>query len=166
MTAASTAAVGGMSAPMAPHDDMRNLLLAVERLHRTLQQSIEDLLEPHQLSVTQWLIVSGVAHASGQTLTDFSRLLDRDAGSLSRAIHQLNRRGLLIHRRNPHDRRSTRLVLTAEGRAMHEEVEPRVHRLILALGSDRLDAGHAQLSPLLAEFAAQVETCRHEKAVS
>jgi MarR family multiple antibiotic resistance transcriptional regulator len=143
---------------------MRGLLLAVERLHKSLQQAIEELLLPHGLSVSQWLIISGMAEGNGHTLTHFSQQLDRDAGSLSRAIYLLSQRGLLRPQRNPHDRRSSRLSLTAEGRRIHQDVAPQITRLLRALDPGKVDAGRGPVPPLLDDLAARVAVCRQQQS--
>lgn len=144
--------------------DMRGLLLAVERIHKSLQQAIEELLLPHGLSVAQWLIISGMAEDDGHTLTHFAQQLDRDAGSLSRAIYLLSQRGLLMPERNPHDRRSRRLSLTPEGRRLHQDVAPRITRLLRALDPGQLDAVSVNVPPVLDELAARVAYCRQQKS--
>jgi MarR family multiple antibiotic resistance transcriptional regulator len=151
-------------APLVPpaNAGMRKLLLAVERLHKGLQQAIEDLLAPHALSVSQWLTLCAVAEEGGRTLTHLARQLDRDAGSLSRAVPLLSQRGLLSPLRNPHDRRSSRLSLTPEGQRIHQDVAPRIARLLVALDATQAQAGHAHasVSPVLDDLAARIEQCR------
>lgn len=164
MRTASAIVDGPESAEVAGQAGMRGLLLAVERLHKRLQQAIEELLLPHGLSVSQWLVISGMAEGNGHTLTDFSQQLDRDAGSLSRAIYLLSQRGLLRPQRNPHDRRSSRLSLTAEGQRIHRDVAPRITRLLLALDPGQLDADRAPVSPALDDLAARVEVCRQQQS--
>ncbi len=155
---------GSPAVPCAPalsgREGLRGLLLAAERLHKTLQQAIEDLLRPYDLSVAQWLIISGMVEDHGHTLTHFAQQLDRDAGSLSRAIYQLSQRGLLSHQRNLHDRRSRSLSLTPEGRYIRQDVVSRLTRLLLAIDHGQVDAGHAPVSTVLADLAGRVERCR------
>ncbi|WP_237710225.1 MarR family winged helix-turn-helix transcriptional regulator [Rhodanobacter fulvus] len=141
---------------------MHGLLLAVERLHRSLQQAIEELLTPHALSLSQWLTICAVAEEGGRTLTHLARQLDRDAGSLSRAVYLLSQRGLLSPLRNPHDRRSSRLSLTPEGQRIHQDVAPRIARLLVALDATQAQAGqsHVSFSPVLDDLAARIEQCR------
>lgn len=141
---------------------MRGLLLAVERIHKSLLQAIEVLLLPHGVSVAQWLIISGMAEEGGHTLTHFAQQLDRDAGSLSRAIYLLSQRGLLMPERNPHDRRSRRLSLTPAGHRLHQEVAPRITRLLLALDPGQLEVIGGSVSPALEELAARVAYCRRQ----
>lgn len=144
------------------HADMRGLLLAVERIHKGLLQAIEKLLLPHGLSVAQWLIISGMAEEGGHTLTYFSQQLDRDAGSLSRAVYLLSQRGLLSPERNPYDRRSRRLVLTPEGRRLHQDVAPRITGLLRALDPRQPEVVGGSVSPALDELAARVARCRQQ----
>lgn len=161
MSTANAIVDGPESAEVTGHAGMRGLLLAVERLHKSLQQAIEEQL-PHGLSVSQWLIISGMAEGNGHTLTHFSQQLDRDAGSLSRAIYLLSQRGLLSPQRNPHDRRSSRLSLTDEGQRIHQDVAPRIAQWLLALDPGQLHAGDAPVSPLLDDLAARVAHCRRQ----
>lgn len=149
-------------AALAHHRGMPRLLLSVERLHKSLQQAIEELLMPYGLSVSQWLIIAGMAEDNGRTLTHFAQQLDRDAGSLSREIYLLRQRGLLRPQRNPHDRRSSRLSLTAEGRRIHQDVARRIIRLLLALDPGQVEAGHTPVFPVLDDLAARVEYCRQQ----
>lgn len=164
MSTANAIVDGPESAEGTGHAGMRGLLLAVERLHKSLQQAIEKLLLPYGLSVSQWLVISGMAEGNGHTLAHFSQQLDRDAGSLSRAIYLLSQRGLLSPQRNPHDRRSSRLSLTAEGQRIHQDVAPRIARLLLALDPGQLDAGRAPVSPVLDDLVARVEVCGQQQA--
>lgn len=162
MSVANVVVDGPESAGGAGHAGLRDLLLAVERLHKGLQQAIEDLLQPHGLSVSQWLVISGMAEGNGHTLTHFAQQLDRDAGSLSRAIYLLSQRSLLSPQRNPHDRRSSRLSLTDEGQRIHQDVAPRIAQWLLALDPGQLHAGDAPVSPLLDDLAARVAHCRRQ----
>jgi DNA-binding MarR family transcriptional regulator len=164
VSAANAIVDGPESAEGAGHAGMRGLLLAVERLHKSLQQAIEELLLPHGLSVSQWLVISAMAEGNGHTLTHFSQQLDRDAGSLSRTIYLLGQRGLLKPQRDPHDRRSSRLSLTTEGQRIHQDVAPRITRLLLALDPGQLDARRAPVSPALDDLAARVEVCRQQQS--
>jgi DNA-binding MarR family transcriptional regulator len=108
---------------------VRDALLATERLRRVLRSSVEGALAQEQLSVTQWLILSDIALDGGNTLTHFARLLSKDAGSLSRAIHRMVLRDLLSHARNAQDRRSTDLSLTATGQALFARVSRGMEQL-------------------------------------
>jgi len=144
------------------HADVRDLLLAVERIHKSLLQAIEELLLPHGLSVAQWLIISGMAEEGEHTLTHFAQQLDRDAGSLSRAIYLLSQRGLLMPERNPRDRRSRRLSLTPAGNRLHQDVAPRITRLLPALDPGKLEVIGGSVSPALEELAARVVSSRQQ----
>lgn len=120
---------------------MHNALIAAERLHKALWNSVGQVLAGDDLSVVQWLLMSELARGEGCTLTHFVRATSRDAGSLSRAIHQLSQRGLLDNRRSHFDRRSSTISFTAAGRAMHERLAPDIEQLTqtINLGADAAD---------------------------
>lgn len=138
---------------------MRELLLVTERLHKTLHGSVAELLAREDLNVTQWLIVSDIAAGHGHTLTDFSRWLERDPGSLSRAIHRLIVRALLDSRRRPGDRRSTELQLTPDGHALVARLSPQLDQLAgtleHSLSSMPLDALAGQVELALSRLQEQ-----------
>lgn len=146
--------------PPPEYADVRDVLLAVERLHKSLLQAIEELLDPYRLSMAQWLIISEVAAESGRTLTHFARQLGRDSGSLSRAIYQLSQRGLLNPSRDPLDRRSSRLSLTPEGRRIYGLLLPTFACLLSAMEPGKIAAGYAGISPLLNDISLRLRDRR------
>lgn len=112
---------------------MREVLLATDRLHKTLWQAVTEQVAREDISAVQWLILSDIAHGQGGTLTDYVRWLARDPGALSRAISGLTARGLLASARSDGDRRRVSLALTPLGQALHARLGPRLDRLAAAL---------------------------------
>lgn len=100
---------------------MRQGLLLIERLHRELAQAIDRVLEPEELGLAEWMIVSELA-AADAPLTRVARRLARDPGALSRATTRLIKRGLLRSTRHEKDRRRATLSLTPRGRVLHDRV--------------------------------------------
>lgn len=112
---------------------MREVLLATDRLHKTLWQAVTEQVAREDISAVQWLILSDIAHGQGGTLTDYARWLARDPGALSRAISGLAERGLLASARSGGDRRRVTLALTPLGQTLHARLGPRLDRLAAAL---------------------------------
>ncbi|MFC5525869.1 MarR family winged helix-turn-helix transcriptional regulator [Rhodanobacter ginsengisoli] len=135
---------------------VRHALIAVERLHRALWHSVGRELAADDLSVVQWLLVSEVARGEGRTLTHFARATSRDAGSLSRAIHQLTQRGLLENRRSHADRRSSMISLTSAGRAMYRRLAPRIERIAQAMDLGTEAAQLDRIAMALAHAASRI----------
>jgi DNA-binding MarR family transcriptional regulator len=144
-------------------DSVRDVLLAAERLHRTLRQALEDVLEGDRLNVAQWLILSEIGSRRGGTLTDFARITGRDAGSLSRAVYQLSQRGWLTNRRSKLDRRSADLDLTVDGQLAYDRLAGRIDRLAGVLAHSTDLSGPERISPMLDEVATRIERCRRDR---
>ena len=120
----------------------REILLLTNRLKKALWRTQELELERESLSVPQWLVLSGLAQNEGGTLTHCSRLLGYDAGSLSRVIHQLRLRKLVMTDRASQDRRNALLQLSDAGFALYQTIESRTAGLppvlTTALGRRRM----------------------------
>lgn len=128
--------------PATPSHADREILLLTNRLKKALWRTLEVELERENLSVPQWLVLSGLAQNEGGTLTHFSRLLGYDAGSLSRVIHQLRLRKLIMTDRASQDRRNALLQLSDAGFELYKTIESRTGGLqpvlTTALGHRRM----------------------------
>lgn len=157
MTSDSSAIVNDRPAQTMSSGADRELLLLANRLKKTLWRALEIELEREKLSVPQWLILSGLARKEGGTLTHFSRLLDYDAGSLSRVIHQLRLRGLIMTDRASPDRRNALLQLSETGLALHKAIESRAGRLLPLLAATLGNRRIALLAGLVERAIAVLE---------
>ena len=93
----------------------------VARSRKALVEEWGRELEPLGLNTAQALVLVLLADGAA-TAADMSRTLSHDAGAMTRIIDKLETMGLVRRQREAHDRRSTRLELTREGRAMHAQV--------------------------------------------
>lgn len=83
-----------------------------------------------------------------------AQALRLDASTVTRQITALERAGLVERRPDPADRRSSSIVLTADGRRSMGVVEQERRRRIEALVSDWDDAGLTELGVVLARLNA------------
>lgn len=157
MTSDSSGSSNDRSAKTMSAGADREILLLVNRLKKTLWRALEIELEREELSVPQWLILSGLARKEGETLTHFSRLLDYDAGSLSRVIHQLRLRGLILTDRALPDRRNALLQLSETGLALYDAIESRAGRLPPLLAATLGDRRITLLADLIERAIAVLE---------
>jgi DNA-binding MarR family transcriptional regulator len=74
-------------------------------------------------------ILGFFARNPGGTLSDLVAHSGRDKGQLARLIRSLKDQGLLEARECDGDRRSMRLHLTSDGRAVHETLQRQLERL-------------------------------------
>ena len=115
MTATATA-TPARSAPAAKAPaDLGRLMASLTAA--TAEASLLNL-GPHRLSALEYGILDRCCRGEAQTVTELACVLPGDASVMSRHVSKLVDRGLLRRTRLPTDRRTVRLRLTADGRAL------------------------------------------------
>ena len=112
-----------------------NILALVHTFSNLIGRAFYGSLEVrHHLSVHQWRILLTLAHHPGATAVDIIARWALQPMSVSRAIRELEQRGLIIRRIGPNDRRSQSLFLTRKGRRVYDTVVPdansRYHEIV------------------------------------
>jgi DNA-binding MarR family transcriptional regulator len=105
---------------------MRNSVGYLMRIgtNRLLPQ-MEALFEDQELTFSQWTTLVAL-HSGITTAGDLAHNICHDAGSLTRLIDEMVRRGLVARTRSESDRRVVTLALTPRGRDLVEALAPRV----------------------------------------
>lgn len=131
--------------------DSSNRIEAVRRFNRFYTRRIgvlnEGLLDS-EFTLTECRILWELAHleeGAGITATGLCRLLDLDAGYLSRLLRTLKERGLVAATRNKNDARQALLQLTPAGRRAFEPLDRRSQQEVGALLSRLSDTQQAEL---------------------
>ena len=88
---------------------------------RTVISVYRPVLEPLGLTHPQYLVMLALWGAEPLSVTELSRMLELDAGTLSRLLKRLEAAGLVLRDRNPTDERSLAVALTEKGRALREQ---------------------------------------------
>ena len=106
---------------------MRNSVGYLMRIctNRLLPQ-MESLFEDQELSFSQWTTLVALHDGRITTAGDLAHNICHDAGSLTRLIDEMVRRGLVSRNRSESDRRVVTLALTPRGRDLIEALAPRV----------------------------------------
>lgn len=112
---------------------------------------------PHPLTHMEGKLLGFFARHPGATLSDLVSHSGRDKGQLARLIKTLKDQDLLEASADQADRRSVRLRLTAEGRAIHQTLRRQSARLA-KLAVKGLDASECErLAALLHRVKANLE---------
>jgi DNA-binding MarR family transcriptional regulator len=93
--------------------------------NRVLPQ-MEALFEEQELSFSQWTTLVALHDGRISTAGELAHNICHDAGSLTRLIDQMVKRGLVTRRRSENDRRVVSLELTPRGSNLVETLAPRV----------------------------------------
>jgi len=76
------------------------------------------LLAPHDLSLSQWVILSPLWRGATPTITDLAAFSGNNTPATSRIVDRMVERGLLTRTADPEDRRTVRVGLTDKGQAL------------------------------------------------
>lgn len=110
------------------------------------------LLEPLGLTHPQYLVMLALWESEPLRVTELSKLLDLDPGTLSPLLKRLEAAGYLRRERDPRDERALAVVLTERGRALRDDAEAIPPAIVERLGmpiEELLDL-HARLTAVIA----------------
>jgi len=102
------------------------------RASRAVLARVEPLLAKTCLTATQLGVLEALLHKGVMTQRELGRKVLTSAGNMTDVLDKLESRGVLRRVRSTADRRSVRVELTAEGRALIEALFPEHARDIAA----------------------------------
>ncbi len=97
-------------------------------VNRVLPQ-MEALFQDQELTFSQWTTLVALHDGRITNSSDLAHNICHDAGSLTRLIDQLEKRGFVTRTRSEKDRRVVTLTLTPRGRSVVGALAPRVMNL-------------------------------------
>jgi len=115
------------------------------RASRAITARVEPRLTDTCLTTTQLGVLEAVLHKGPMTQRELGRRVLTSAGNMTDVIDKLEGRGLLRRVRSAEDRRSVRIELTEDGRALSEDLFPDHARDIAAAMAP---LSHAELDVL------------------
>lgn len=100
------------------------LCLHMQRAARALARRFDEALRPVGLTNGQFSLMMSLNRPEPPRMGDVAQLLALDRTTLTANLKPLERRGLVTSGADPADRRSRRLALTDDGRALLAEAVP------------------------------------------
>jgi MarR family 2-MHQ and catechol resistance regulon transcriptional repressor len=97
----------------APH-----LWTVMTRSHRATQRLAEASIARTELCLTDFAALEALLHKGPLTITELQDKVLLASGSMTAAVDRLEKRGLLVRKSSPSDRRARVLDLTREGRRL------------------------------------------------
>ena len=105
-----------------------SLLPPITRLVRLgvlMDTFLKETLEPHQLTPSDYAVISTLRRAGEPyelSPSDLYTALERSSGGMTKMLKRLEKLGLVERTPHPKDGRSSRVALTASGLALQDEV--------------------------------------------
>jgi len=135
----------------------RHLFLA----HRAVHDELDARLRAHDASVWTWVLLreaaNAAANAEGASQRELAELMRIEPPTLVRHLDKLAEEGLVERRRDEHDRRVTRIVVTAAGRRrlakIHDVVQELDAEMRSVLTSREVDVLRRALPRITAHFS-------------
>jgi MarR family 2-MHQ and catechol resistance regulon transcriptional repressor len=115
------------------------LWLVLTRCHRAISQIAERSIKEAGLCLTDFAALEALLHKGPLTITEIQGKVLRASGSRTAAVDRLEKKGLVVRRPAPIDRRAKVLDLTPEGR--------RVVETALSRHAAELESAMAVLNP-------------------
>ena len=114
------------SAPLARDEKLEGETLGqlVRRARRAFVRALSAELAPHGISNAEWSALRVLWRRPPPTQVELAEELLVEKASFTPVLAGLERKGLVQRRRDPLDRRKTRLILTARGRALEATLLP------------------------------------------
>lgn len=121
------------SAPSLFPTVLDELTFQFEDLPRLLRRVIDQALQGHELSRTQWRLLAYVLRQEGMTQTELARCLEVERASAGLAIDSLEKKQLVSRQQHPEDRRVWRIVPTDKARGLLSQLRETVDEVYAQL---------------------------------
>lgn len=101
----------------------------IEQVYRHLEQVYERLISPLGLSVLEWYALRALYGEDGVSASQLALLVCRHPSSMTALLDRMEEKHLLRRQVDENDRRSVRVFLTEQGRALEPQVQSVIARL-------------------------------------
>lgn len=92
---------------------------------KALIENIRRDIEKHGLSDENFMTLELLYSKGPHPVQRISEILSIPSGSITYVVDKLEKKGLVERQPNPNDRRASNVVLTAEGKALFDEIFPK-----------------------------------------
>lgn len=134
-------------------------LVRLARLAILIQKFQDDVLEPFELTPSDYAVIAALRRAGGDYALNPSQLynlLQRSSGGMTKIVNRLEQRGSVKRMPDPEDRRGSRVSLTPDGLALQDRVFQAFlvasHELLADYPADRRQEADQMLRELLQLF--------------
>jgi MarR family 2-MHQ and catechol resistance regulon transcriptional repressor len=98
------------------------LWMVLARCHRAVSQIAERSVADAGLCLSDFAALEALLHKGPLTITEIQAKVLLASGSMTAAVDRLEKKGLVVRRSTPEDRRAKLLELTPEGKRLIESV--------------------------------------------
>ncbi|MBL4782237.1 MAG: MarR family transcriptional regulator [Porticoccaceae bacterium] len=144
-----------------------NLVRQIGLLYRAMMKALETETAPLGIGSGRISYLFMLYIKEGLTQQEMANRLQADKGAVARTLAQLEEQGYVSRRRDPTDKRVTRVYLTNKSKALQGDLEKAVEKVITRLNEDiatgEEDVVKLQLKQMLHTLSAHYTTPRHKR---
>lgn len=138
------------------NDDDLLILKLVRVVNLTARPFEQRVGRPHQLTLNEWRVMAMVGAQPGCNASQVAEHSGLDKMAVSRALADLQRANRLLRHEDPTDQRSSRLYLSATGRAVYDVALARAQEREAELFANMTVQERQQLSAMLDKLIVSV----------
>ncbi|GAW98461.1 MarR family transcriptional regulator [Secundilactobacillus mixtipabuli] len=131
-------------------------------LNLVITTQITQNLAPYEVNASNYFYVMKVGKNPGISKSDFNNLVHLNHSTITRAINQLSKKGLIEQSIDPDDKRSTKLFLTDKGMRLNRGIEQYMQQLNRKL-MDRLAPNSDETLAKLVKLRQSIESDHPEQ---
>lgn len=145
--------------------DARHLPYRLLMLGKMLDRlSVQHVRDQADMSLAEWRVLAHLAVMGSKSASEVSAAALVDRAEVSRAVRVLETGGYVNRLDNPRNRKSSLLVLTAQGRAVYDRVHKQRRAFFDSLTADIAKEELVQLDSLLLRMARRADRIARDGA--
>ena len=102
----------------------------LNKVNTKLKNELLQHLKEHDVTPEQWAILNCLWEQDGITPKELADLTFKDKPNTNRILEKLIRKGLVVRKAHPVDKRAFQMFLTESGWALREQLIPQVKQLL------------------------------------
>ena len=138
------------------------ILISMHRMINQIDRQTAHIAAKYELTLSQFGVLEALYHVGDLTVGEVKEKILSSDGTIPVVVKNLEKRGFLIRKQDPKDKRKSILSLTAEGRKVISEAYPENEKMIHDQMSVWTKEEKSQLSALLRKFKTGEDEKRSE----
>ena len=126
-------------------------------LHRALRRKYDRQLKDFGLTPCQFEVLMILWEEEGILLSELGRRVSRDGPTITGVIDRMENKILVKRKRDNHDRRAVRVVLTSKSKGMKEQLSATKKRVLQKIARNLSSKEIASLESVLAKMMKNME---------
>jgi DNA-binding MarR family transcriptional regulator len=126
-------------------------------LHRALRRKYDRQLKDFGLTPCQFEVLMILWEEEGILLSELGRRVSRDGPTITGVVDRMEKKLLVKRKRDSHDRRAVRLVLTSKSKGMKEQLSATKKSVLQKIAGNLSSKEIASLESVLAKMMKNME---------